>query len=303
MQIHQIDLHYHAGQERQPESSLHDYLMHARITGRRVLGLTDHLQFFLSGHEISAERASRFPYEPSLDGLARYRGELDELRGTFDDLELYFAPEVPPKVTLAEMPQRVLDLSDYFICECFFPQSRQEHTEKVIARLEEMAAFTAATGKPTFLAHPFRNAVNYRLVKREIEPWVTAIEPRSDRAFDVARLSDFFLLDVDAVGAASARTGVPLEVNGGTQGRVRASNLPAALQMLWASYERFLAQGATLVPGSDQHAFTKGIGRMGGYVPFDCFEAIGVKGEDIDFLNAVRAAGTEPTAGIGADGA
>lgn len=287
--IHNVDFHYHAGQERQEGVTLHDHLSHARLTGRKVIGITDHLQFYLSEHEVPAEKAERFIYERSLAGLARYRQEMDESKELFPDLELYFGPEAPPKVALAEIPERVLEMSDFFICECYFASDVSEHTERVIARLEEMSAFTAATGKPTFLAHPFRLAVNHRLTKRDIEPWVTAIEPRSDRDFPIEQINELFLLDIEAVGEASARLGTPLEVNGNTQFRVRASNLPAVLQMLWRAYERFVAHGAPLVPGSDQHGFKQGIGRVGGFVPFDCFEALGIGVDDLDFLKDVRA--------------
>jgi len=46
--VHNIDLHYHAGQERQSGTTLEGYLKHAVITGRVVLGLTDHLEKYIS---------------------------------------------------------------------------------------------------------------------------------------------------------------------------------------------------------------------------------------------------------------
>ena len=47
MFIYQVDLHYHTGQERQTGASVRDYLEHARMTGRKILGITDHLSLYL----------------------------------------------------------------------------------------------------------------------------------------------------------------------------------------------------------------------------------------------------------------
>jgi len=50
--IHNIDLHYHAGQERQQGTTLEGYLDHAALTGRIILGITDHLEKYI-GNPLS----------------------------------------------------------------------------------------------------------------------------------------------------------------------------------------------------------------------------------------------------------
>ena len=78
-----------------------------------------------------------------------------------------------------------------------------------------------------------------------------------------------------------------IEASGNTQFRIRSSNLPAPLQMLWCALRTMRDRGAEFVPGSDQHGFMAGIGRIGGAVPADCFHALGIGAADIAFLGRI----------------
>lgn len=288
MHIHNIDLHYHAGQERAEGVSLEDHLVHARLTGRKVLGITDHLGLYLN-----PKREGRH-YGASAEGLLQYRADLDALKADFPDLTLYFAPEIGPGQDLEGVPAEVVEASDFFIGEAAYPgDSVEENTQAIVGRMGELRGFADATGREAFMAHPFRSAVNMRLVKRDAEPWVSEMAPRWDGGFGLGEISDFFLLDIEAVAEASVRLRIPLEVNGNTQHRIRSSNLPAPLQMLWGALEIFRDRGAELIPGSDQHGFMASVGRMGSAVPADCFHALGIAAEDIAFLDRVADAAAE----------
>ena len=282
MHVHNLDFHYHAGQERPPGTSVRDFVEHARVTGRLVLGLTDHLDFYVD----SPRPREEFPYPQSLAGLEQYRADVERVKPEFPSLLLLFGPEMPPRMELARIPQAVIEMSDFFICEYpYGGESVDENTAGFVNRLREAQEFVAETGKPLYIAHPFREAVNRRLVKREIEPWVTSLEPRADGAFALDELNRFFGLDLLRVGEAARASGVPLEINGNTDQRVRASNLPATLQMLRAAYRLLHEAGASFVPGSDQHRYGSGTNRMGGYVPFETFALLGVTPAQIPFLN------------------
>ncbi len=283
MHIHNVDLHYHAGQERAEGVSLSDHLQHARLTGRRLIGITDHLGLYLN-----ARKPGRH-YEASVDGLRAYRAELDALKPEFPDLKLYFAPEIGPGQDLDAMPDSVVSMSDFFIGEVAFPgMDAAENTDALIERLVAYRMFSDATNREIFLAHPFRSAVNLRLIKRDAEPWVSAMEPRWDGDFTVEEIGAFYMLDLDAIAAAAVQHGIPLEVNGNTQYRIRCSNIPAPLQMLWRACAYFRDRGVELVPGSDQHGFTAGIGRVGGGVPADCFNALHLTVDHIGILQRLR---------------
>ena len=285
LHIHNVDLHYHAGQERPPGTTLAGHLEHAAMTGRVVLGLTDHLERYLC-----PPRASHGPplYERSVAGLQAYRADVDCLRGQFPALTLFFGPEIHagPRIDLEQIPQGVVDVSDYFLSSLpTDPASIEANTQARIARVRALADMRARTGKPVFIAHPFRSAVDRRLVRQPIEPWVTALKPRAPDQFADHELNAFFGFDVRAVGRACSEAGVPLEVNGGTDGRVRGLNLPAPLQMLWASYLVFQQEGATFVPGSDQHAYMRTpTRREGRYVPFEPFVVLGLGVPDLVFV-------------------
>lgn len=293
LHIHNIDLHYHAGQERAEGVGLEEHLLHARLSGRTVLGITDHLGLYLN-----PSRPSRH-YQAGVDGLLEYRAETDSLKDDYDDLTMYFAPEIDPAQDLDAIPPAVIEVSDFFIGEIygivFAGQHMQEFTDAMIRRMEELRSFSDATGREVYCAHPFRTAVNTRLIKRDPEPWISALAPRWEGRFEVEEISSFFMMDVIAVADAAAGLRLPLEVNGNTQSRVRSSNLPEALQMLWSALEIFRDRGVELVPGSDQHNFTAGIGRSGGAVPADCFHALGIRAEDIGFLDRVAASSAAGT--------
>ena len=113
-------------------------------------------------------------YENSLEGLIQYRKDIKQLKGSFPGLTILFAPEMGPGDDLTDVPSEVIEMSDYFICEPLHSEeSMDDNTDSMIKRLHEASDFMKAVNKPVFMAHPFRSAVNNRLIKKEIQPWVT----------------------------------------------------------------------------------------------------------------------------------
>jgi histidinol phosphatase-like PHP family hydrolase len=290
--VHNIDLHYHAGQERQPGTTLEGYLEHAVMTGRTVLGLTDHLEKYIGDPLSSAQKPPL--YTQNVQGLQAYRADVDTMRERFPSLSLLFGPEIHagPRIDILSLPRGVVDLSDYFLVS--LPNKADENpadgnqsanlanTEAKISQVWAMAEMRERTGKPVYVCHPFRSAVNDRLVKRPIAPWVSALAPRSPDQFSKEQINRFFGFDVSALGRACAELDIPVEINGGTDGRIRALNLPAPLRMLWAAYQLMQQEGVRFVPGSDQHGYLRTPERREGrYIPFDAFEALGVQAEDV----------------------
>jgi hypothetical protein len=284
--VHNIDLHYHAGQERQPGTTLEAYLDHAVVTGRVVLGLTDHLEKYI-GSPLSPA-ASAPLYEQSVAGLEAYRADVDHLRSRFPSLALYLGPEIHagPRIDVLRIPQGVTDVSDYFLVSMpTVAASITEDTRVKIDQVRALAEMRERTGRPVFVAHLFRSAVDRRLVKRPIAPWVTALAPRPPAGFTDKEVNLFFGFDVRTLGRTCAECGVPVELNGGTDSRIRGLNLPAPLQMLWASYRILQQEGVTFVPGSDQHGYMRTpTRREGRYVPFDAFDALGVTAQDMPLV-------------------
>ncbi len=289
---HNIDLHYHAGQERQPGTTLEGYLEHAAMTGRTILGVTDHLEKYI-GLPLSSAWDPPL-YEQSVAGLQAYRADVDALRGAYPALRIFFGPEIHagPRIDLRRMPQGVADVSDYFLASLPDVDTSIDHnTAAKVERLHAMADLRERTGRPVFIAHPFRSAVDNRLVKRPIAPWVTALVPRTPDAFSDIEVNRFFGFDMRAFGRACGELALPIEINGGTDGRIRGLNLPAPLQLLWAAYRIAKGEGATFVPGSDQHAYLRTPERREGrYVPFDAFHYLGLGTGDLDLVRQLLGA-------------
>lgn len=280
MEIYQMDYHYHAGQERGART-LKEHLEHAAVTGRKLVGCADHF-----GKYLPESKPSVLPpvYERSMKGLADYRAEMDALKSDYPAMTLFFAPEIGPNTDFASVPPVAVELSDYFICELpGVSGTPEENTVAMLLRAREAAAFSKRVNRPVFLAHPFRSSVNFRLVKNPIEPATTALPYRENfRDYSIEEINAFFLFNPFLLGREAAALGIPVEINGETHNRVRANNMAPVMGMMWAAYAAMKEQGAGFVPGSDQHGFETG--KHGTYVPCDCFEAIGVKAQDIDFM-------------------
>lgn len=161
----------------------------------------------------------------------------------------------------------------------------------IVKRLQDISDFMKYTGKPAFLAHPFRSAVCKLLINNDIEPWITEIEYRAHWSdFDYSEVRQFFYFDIQEVACTAKELGIPLEVNGGTHTRIRMSNMPAVMQMLWCAYKEIIDTGAELAVGSDLHRFkTSSRNKQGQYVPHDCFEALGIQAKDIGFVERLMA--------------
>jgi len=280
MEIYQMDYHYHAGQERGARS-LKEHLDHAAVTGRKLVGCTDHY-----GKYLPESKPSILPpvYERSMKDLADYRAEMDALKSVYPDMTLFFAPEIGPKTDFALVGPEAVELSDYFICELpGVDGTIEENTEAMVKRMREAAAFSKSVGRPVYFAHPFRSSVNFRLVKNPIEPATTALAYRENfRDYEMDAVNAFFLFDTARLGREAATLGVPVEINGETHNRIRANNMAPVMGMMWAAYAAMKDEGARFVPGSDQHGFETG--KHGTYVPFDCFHALGIGADDIDFM-------------------
>lgn len=280
MEIYQMDYHYHAGQERGARS-LKEHLDHAAVTGRKLVGCTDHF-----GKYLPDSKPSLLPpvYEPSMKGLADYRAEFDALKAEYPGITLFFAPEIGPKTDFDAVGPEAVALSDYFICELpGIDGTIEENTRAMIKRMREAAAFSNSVDRPVYFAHPFRSSVNFRLVKNPIEPATTALEYRENFLdYDMEKVNAFFLFDTVRLGREAAALGIPVEINGETHNRIRTNNMAPVMGMMWAAYAAMKREGTGFVPGSDQHGFETG--KRGTYVPFDCFEAIGVKARDIRFM-------------------
>lgn len=254
MLLSEIDLHYHAGMERQGGASLADYLDHAVATGRRFIGLTDHVGRYMDG---MPQHHHPGIYSPDLAGLLQYRGEMEALRPLYPELAVFFAPEYPHTTPLGRLAEEWLAPADYCICELTFDERPEagpgERTDIAISYLGDVARLRERSGKPTYFAHPLRDSMNRRIYDPpELDPAVIELARRASATLDCADLNALFECDLAAIGQAAGELNVALEVNGETRGRILRI-LPELYPAYIAAYRLMCDNGARLVAGTDQH--------------------------------------------------
>ena len=167
MPVHTVDLHYHAGMEREPGCSIAHHLHFAQATGRRILGVTDH-DFYLRGEDAQTP-GKAYPYEFSLSGLAQFRDEVRRAAKGFPALHVCFSIELGARRDLSTVPGSFLELCDFILCEAAPLSADRSDTDAVrLHRVRQIRDLMDRAGKPALLAHPFRLAVD-RLVFGEID--------------------------------------------------------------------------------------------------------------------------------------
>jgi len=279
-----VDLHFHAGHERQPDTSMEDYLEFASMTGRAVLGVTDHFGYYCPG----TDRGPR-PYAGNLVGFMRFIADIEETSTRFPMLQVLKCPELGAASLDGPIPQEAVQASHFFLCEPpgFEDEQVGPNTTSRLRHVHRAAELRQATSKPVVLVHPFRNAVNRRLVKAPIEPRIAQWRSTPSSAFSDEDLNSFFMFDLRRYAETCREEGIPVEVNGNTDSRIRRVNLATPYRMLLAAYRLFLECGVDLVPGSDIHGIGSGVGRGGDCVPWMTFEALDLTPLDSPFLRSL----------------
>ncbi|MBS3735391.1 MAG: hypothetical protein KGY99_10790 [Phycisphaerae bacterium] len=280
---HNIDLHYHAGSERSGDTSLWDYVDHARMTGRLLVGVTDHMERYDPARP-------RNPYGPGADGWARYREELEQLKPEFPSMRLLLCPEVSLERVDELLTPELAAVADGLILEppriydCTDIKANTESWTTGVGRIAEIGRQFA---KPVHMAHPFREAGNNRVVENPIEPWITDMPLRPACDFSDDEVNHFFMMDVRALGRALVAHGISTEISGDTVARLDRISLPSVRQILYAGYRMLHEEGVDLVPGSDHHVATDVIGRVGTPVPSEAFDWLGIGPEDMTYLDTL----------------
>lgn len=276
--VHAVDLHYHAGMERKPGCSIVDHLHFAKVTGRWILGVTDH-DYYLRG-EGAKTPGKAYPYEFNLSGLAQFRDEVRSAARGFPDLLVCFSIELGARRDLSTVPDPFLEVCDFLICEAAPLATDRSATDELrLHRVQQIRDLMDRAGKPAFLAHPFRLAVD-RLVFGDIDPQLAFAPARPRLDFDDEELNSFFGQDIRAMARACRRCDVAVEVSGHTCWRVLGLSLPVLYDLLCAAVRTLRDEGVELVPGSDQHEFRLTWGgrsaNAGVPVPWPLFERLGL---------------------------
>ncbi len=236
-----------------PGFTLVDYIAHAQMTGRRVLGLADHVEFYNGDYPFTNDDRE---YPLGAAGLWAFRKAADALKERFPKMKLFFAPEYLSGLQVDTLDDRWLGMADIILCEMEYRFSGWDEilarTREAVRILGQLAQVSGATKKPAALVHPFREVINRRVYEaKRVDPEIARLlKPGTELNED--QVDQVFQFDLRALGKASRLTGVPLEINGFTLWRIRKA-LPELYPVYVQAYRIMHEEGARFIPGTDQH--------------------------------------------------
>ncbi len=172
LQLYNIDLHFHAGNERPPQYSMRDYIDFALASGRKIVGITDHFGFYLGRNPAACNH-----YPGSIEGYTRFCRDILELRRERPDAVLLAGPEIGLNdlETGAAEPAFSASAADFFMGEP--GRFEGELGEYLIDAIEITAEARNRYGCPGFLSHPLRHSINTMLGKTGPGPRMPRLPP------------------------------------------------------------------------------------------------------------------------------
>ncbi len=271
LQLHHIDLHFHAGTERPDDATLEDFLLAAKRSGRRVVGVTDHFWHFLGYSKNNRH------YAGTVEGYLEFADEIVAAREEFPDLLILFGPEMNMIRVLTDegLPAFTAPGITHFIAE---PHTGHWGGEEYVNAFPRVSHLRERFGLPAFLAHPIRNVIS---VLRQDESLAEnpPHPPLSTFADPVVHTGEVFDVDIPALATAAREHDVPIELNAASWHHVVASNQEWLFERYVFFYRALLDLGAEVVLGSDAHGV--GFPMPTGH---EALHLLGVKPKDMRFL-------------------
>ena len=275
-----VDLHYHAGTERPAGYAARAFIDFAIATGRRIIGATDHWGRFLG---LSRKPLNHYP--GTLDGYRAFAHDIAEAQDIYPDVLLLFGPEIgiPHFVNgTAEPAFRVPEVHYLMIEPGGYESGTSTYGEYLVEGIRAGAAQRDRCGKPCFLAHPLRAAVNRYVGKTGPGPQLPfspPFAPLSIYSDPLSHVEDLLDIDIDALAEAAISYDVPLEINESSWGRIMGMNHASFSERHIYFFQSLIDRGTPVVLGSDQHNV-----ESGAPTPFVLAEKIGLYPRDITFL-------------------
>ena len=287
LRLHHVDLHYHAGTERPDGYSMYDYINYAHLSGRRILGVTDHFGRYLGG-----SRKPLLHYEGSPEGYQQFARDINDAREHFPDMTLLLAPEIGISALMSDRADVAFTAAhaDMFLGEPGGAMGEWSVGETYIRALDAMARYRDRFGAPCVFVHPWRSHVNDLVGKGGIEPDVEPPDclrlPKSEQlpplsSYDdpVAHVEQLFDVDIAALAHAAVEHDIPFEINESTWGRMLAHNAEWFGERYLFIFRTLMDAGVEVVLGSDLHGVTSPAP-----TPFHVAQPLGLQPSDMRFL-------------------
>jgi hypothetical protein len=274
-----IDFHLHAGSGRKEEFSLLDVVDFAIATGRRIIGLTDHLGRFLGLSQKPVHH-----YDPSIEGFRAYAADVCAAREARPDVILLLAPEIAIRDLDSGAAEAVfaVDEVDCFLGEPGGAPEGTRYGDHLVRCIETVARFRDTFGKPGVIVHPLRYAIGKYCGKAgpgpkyPMHPPFAPLESCADPVAHVEKLLD---IDLGMLAEALVRHDLPVELNDSDRSRILGMNHESFFERYIRFYRELLASGVRIVPGSDLHSI-----ETPKAVPFVGARVLGVRVTDMVFL-------------------
>jgi len=273
--ISEIDLHFHAGAEREPGGSMRDHIEFAVRSNRKVLGVLDHLGLYFP----TSTQSPHSSYTPDMDGYLKLLDEIASFKDTIPGLTVLVGTEIRVDCFDRAAPYFV-DQLDYFAAEVNEPRDSETYTEFLLLGTRLVQEYRERYGKPGFLAHPFRGRLHWDLhAKDRSRSKLEQLRPLEESPDPGREATDYFEVDVPMVCDAFRKAQVPVEINQADFRRVEHVNSRPYYQRLLKMYELLRDEGVEFVVGSDLHHITDPT-----HTPFVACDMLGVRTKDIQFI-------------------
>jgi len=270
----QVDLHLHAGQER--DLPLKDLVKFFIDRGFRFLGLLDHSELYAMGDERLKKKIGRLVYSSSPLGLSQFYSDIDRVAREFrGQVEIFKGLELPEwEISLTD--KAVLKGADFLGCHlntsCHDPEYRHfihaSCGEHLATRANQLLSLCRPMDKPAVLFHPFHR----RLAELSRSADQGTIKS-SDEIFTEEEIQTFFdRVDVE---------GLYVELN---YGDLRdAERHEVLLRALRRTCRRLKRGGVGFSLGSDYHRTPTEL-----WDPSDTLESLGLGAQDLSILGDLR---------------
>lgn len=266
----EIDLHLHAGQEREVTM---DRLVQTFIDqGVTFLGLLDHSELYEMGDQNLKDKLGRLVYHSSLKGLADFCSEIETVRRAHaHDASIFKGLELP-EWEMLRVDHAFFKQADFLGCHmntsCHDPNYRHftriSCGEHLAERAEQLLSICRPIGKPAVLFHPFH---------RRLQELRSRIESGG-----VVNSEDVFTEeDIETFLDRVAVEHLYIELNFGDL--YTASTHPGLLKLLGRTCRRLKEGGISFSLGSDYHRTPEEFPD-----PTELIRSLGIRLEDLSLI-------------------
>ncbi len=272
--VREIDLHVHAGQERQ--MPMQQMVQTFIDLGVHFLGLLDHSELYEMGNEALRAQHGQVVYDSSAGGLLEFYLEVERMKRLFPAASIYKGLEIG-EWDLFHVDSGFLDRADFVGCHmntsCHDPNYRHFEPvtcgEHLTRRAKELLTICKPEDKPAVLFHPFHRRL------QELRAKIGS----DDALGEASLLTDE---DVDTLANGVDRDNLCIELNFGDL--YTAATHPELLELLGRVCHRLRDAGFPFSLGSDYHITPKAFRD-----PTDLVASLGMKLEDFGLVQMLIA--------------